>query len=399
MARGEGLRHGYTTGACAAVAAKGAVKQLFGKGEGAVALRLPWGKEDAAPVVFALTEIRTGTHWASCGVIKDGGDDPDATHGMEIRATVIREDSTPGVSRIDHSDPTGYPHTEVNEPVEVIIDGGEGVGRVTRRGLAPPVGEAAINPVPRAMIEAAVREGLSEMGISERLKLKVVVSAPEGVERARRTMNERLGVVGGISILGTTGIVIPMSTAAWTATIDACLDVAKAAGSTRALLAQGRTSERAGQALFPELAGNAAVLMGDHVGYALDAAANRGMEPVIVGQFAKFCKVAAGNYATHVKDSTLNLDFVRKMLLGAGFDAEQAQLASSANTAREVYEWLQENGDRGVFRLLTHMVARRAATRVGDRTVVEAVLFGYKGECLAQIRLEPEDGPEEKVLH
>jgi cobalt-precorrin-5B (C1)-methyltransferase len=307
--------------------------------------------------------------WSSCGVLKDGGDDhPDVTNGMEIRATV----------RIAQSDETGRRMVE--------IEGGEGVGCVTRPGLAVLPGEPAINPVPRQMIEEAVRSAALEAGM-EAVPLKVTISAPEGLERSKRTMNAQLGIVGGISILGTTGIVIPMSAAAWKATISACLDVAKASGHKSALLAFGRTSEEAGKKIFPELSDTAAVIMGDHVGYALDEAATRGLSPVVVGQFAKFCKVAGGNLQTHVSNSALDLKVVKRLMEEAGFTREEAKAAEGANTARQLCHELAEKGDKGLFFLLTAEVAKIASERVGGKVAVEAVLFDYSGDCLSRARI------------
>lgn len=331
-------------------------------------LMLPWKSAQAAPVRFDPVSSSKGAGFAQAGVLKDGGDDPDATDGMEIRATV-----------------------SFSQDGSVKISGGEGVGRVTRPGLAPAVGQAAINPVPLAMIEAAAAEALAEAGAAGR-GLEIVISAPEGTERALKTMNARLGIVGGISILGSTGIVIPMSTSAWTGTIDACLDIAKASGAKRALLAFGRTSERAGQTLYPELAGNAAVLMGDHVGYSLDAAVKRDLDVVIAGQFAKFCKLASGSYKTHVRDSTLDMNLLARLMNKAGFPREEAQRALAANTAREVYEALRATGDRGVFSLLTEETAAQAFSRAQGKISVEAALFGYSGELIVRTRLERKGG-------
>jgi cobalt-precorrin-5B (C1)-methyltransferase len=397
MSQGK-LRRGYSTGSCAAAAAKAATASLFGHAPERITLLLPWGSVAAAEVLIAVVGSKGGDGWASCGVIKDGGDDPDATHGMEIRALVTRLDEVPGACHIDHTgptEPTANRATGINDPVVVEITGGEGVGRVTKPGLAPSVGAAAINPVPLSMIEASVRAALGEAGFTGPGAFRVVISAPEGAERAKRTMNARLGILGGISILGTTGVVIPMSTAAWTATIDACLDMAKISGATRALLAFGRTSERSGQELFKDLADNAAVLMGDHVGYALDATAERGLGAVIVGQFAKFCKLAGGHFATHVRDSRLDLNVVRKLMLQAGFATKECDSALDANTAREIYQRVKDD-DRGLFQLLAHTVAERGAERMRGKvkpgTEVQAVLFGYAGECLARVVVHVGEG-------
>jgi cobalt-precorrin-5B (C1)-methyltransferase len=266
----------------------------------------------------------------------------------------------------------------------VRLEAGPGVGRVTKPGLAVPVGQAAINPVPRCMIEVSVREVLEETGYAGPRGLKVTVSVPGGEEVARRTLNARLGIEGGLSILGTTGIVIPMSTDAWRATIDSALDVAKASGLRRVVLSHGRSSEAAAEALFSELPPEAFVLMGDHVGYALDGAAARELAVVLAGQFAKFCKVADGHFATHVKDSVLDLGMVSRLLSRAGFSALEAQQALGANTAREVFQRLAREGDRGVFRALAEDVAGQASDRIGRRVRVGAVLFGYDKAPLAR---------------
>lgn len=333
---------------------------LLGELPSTAILHLPWEQPSAAPVEFPLVHVVRGDGWAECGVVKDAGDDPDVTDGTEIRARVAwAEPDRPSFS----------------------LGGGHGVGRITKPGLALPVGEPAINPIPRRMIRHAVEDALAA---HPSRPVQVVVSVPAGVELAARTLNARLGILGGISILGTTGVVIPMSADAWTATIDSALDVARAAGLTQVVLSHGRSSEAAAEQLFPEQPEEAFVLMGDHVGYALDAAADRGLSVLLAGQFAKFCKVSAGNFATHVKDSTLHMNVVAELLRGAGFSAAEADSALAANTAREVFHWLCERGDRGVFLALTRRVARVASGRVGGRVAVEALLFDYQKQLLAR---------------
>jgi cobalt-precorrin-5B (C1)-methyltransferase len=310
-------------------------------------------------------------------VVKDAGDDPDVTDGAEIRASVTWDDTAAGED------------VNAEGPTAVRIEGGQGVGRVTKPGLAVPVGEPAINPVPREMIVAAAQDALRQAGGSAAQSLRVVVSVPLGEEIARRTLNARLGILGGISILGTTGVVIPMSADAWRATLDVALDVARASGIDRVVLAHGRSSEAAAQAHLPELPSEAFVLMGDHVGYALEAAAARALGVILVGQFAKFCKVAAGSFETHVKDSTLELRGLAELLAEAGFSQAEVRAARRANTAREVFQALRAGGDRGVFACLTRRVARQAAERVEGRIPVEAVLFGYDKAVLAREGVAP----------
>jgi cobalt-precorrin-5B (C1)-methyltransferase len=233
------------------------------------------------------------------------------------------------------------------------------------------------------MIEASVREALALAPEAPRA-VRVVVSVPRGEEVAKKTLNARLGIVGGLSILGSTGIVIPMSADAWRATIDAELDVAKASGCRSAVLAHGRSSEAAARRLLPDAASEAFVLMGDHVGYGLDAAAARGFAIRLAGQFAKFCKVASGHFETHVKDSSLDLATVARLLSATGAPEAEARRALTANTAREVYERLRASGDLGFFGALAAEVALRASRRVGGAVAVEALLFGYGKELLAR---------------
>ncbi|HSC70272.1 MAG TPA: cobalt-precorrin-5B (C(1))-methyltransferase CbiD, partial [Candidatus Methylomirabilis sp.] len=213
---GRHLRHGYTTGACAAAAAKGAALILRDqKMVDEVEINLPAGW----PAVFRLHGQRLVGNTASCYVIKDAGDDPDVTNGAEIHVSIAVEFFT------SH---------------RIVLQGGDGVGRVTKPGLAVPVGEWAINPVPRQMILEGVKEVLAVRCIPA--TFTVTVSIPNGEELAKKTLNERLGIVGGLSILGTTGIVKPVSTKAWTDTIDAAIDVALACGSRTVVLSTGRTS-------------------------------------------------------------------------------------------------------------------------------------------------------------
>ncbi len=378
------LRSGFTTGACAAAAAKGAASRLAGRPCDEVALVLPWNRPDARTVRFRLVGVEAGNGWAAAGVVKDAGDDPDVTDGIEIRAAVRWGSEPPGGQRVFHDQPLFRVRHETGGPVAVEIDGGDGVGRVTKPGLAAPVGAAAINPVPREMIGAAVRDALDAAGFRGRAAVRVVISVPRGAEVARKTLNARLGILGGLSILGTTGIVIPMSTGAWRATIDAGLDVARACGAPRVVLSHGRSSEAAAQRLFPDLPEESFVLMGDHVGYALDAAAARGIDAVLAGQFAKFCKVAAGAFETHVKDSTLDRGVVAGLLADAGFPDDRVRAARTANTARQVFGALLEEGDRGVFGALARAVQNRAAERTGGQVAVGAVLFGYDKAVLAR---------------
>ena len=327
----SGLRSGFTTGACAAAAAKGAAlmlkHQLLLR---EVSIDLPRGGHAG----FRLAGQMYSTDQASCFVVKDAGDDPDITNGAEIHASV----------RVISPEDSG-----------IVIIGGRGVGRITKPGLAVPPGEWAINPVPRKMIEASIRSVFPSPA-----SLQVVISVPDGEERARKTLNERLGIVGGLSILGTTGIVRPISAKAWTDTIDAALDVARACGAPNVVLSTGRTSELAAQRHFRHCASNsmhpdlfsqsqpgskeqihladeAYIMMGDHVAYALRACKDRGfMSPFIACQFAKLLKMACGHENTHAAASEMDLGRLAEWASQERLPASVLNCISTANTAREI---------------------------------------------------------------
>ncbi|HEY4745832.1 MAG TPA: cobalt-precorrin-5B (C(1))-methyltransferase CbiD, partial [Desulfuromonadaceae bacterium] len=243
------LRTGYTTGACAAAAAKGAALMLARQEPvNEVTILLP---ADVS-ATFALHGQAFAPDAAACYVIKDAGDDPDVTNGAEVHARVTvappplmgggrgEGEAARGNSDGDSSAPPtpALPHEGGGR---IFISGGTGIGKATKPGLAVAPGEWAINPVPRRMIEQAVR------AVFPKGTLGVEISIPDGEQRAQRTLNARLGIVGGLSILGTSGIVRPISAKAWTDTIDAALDVARACGCPTVVLSTGRTSELAAQ--------------------------------------------------------------------------------------------------------------------------------------------------------
>ena len=310
------LRSGYTTGACAAAAAKAAVLGLLGRPHpGRVEIPFPDGSRHS----FELCRFGTGL----ATVVKDAGDDPDVTNGAEIGAEA-RWLNEPGC-----------------EPV--VLGNGPGVGVVTKPGLPVAVGEPAINPVPRRMIRAAVAEALVEGGTGEgRVEVRIFVR--DGEVLAEKTLNRRLGVVGGLSILGTTGIVRPVSAKAWTDTIEASLRVARAAGLDEVVLATGRTSEAAvqGRLSLPE---EALVMMGDYLHYALTATARQGFRRIhLAGMWAKLVKAALAVPQTHVRNGALETRQAADLLVDLGLDGPAAAALARANTAREIYERLRAAG-------------------------------------------------------
>ncbi|WP_298440228.1 cobalt-precorrin-5B (C(1))-methyltransferase [Geobacter sp.] len=361
------LRHGYTTGACAAAAAKGAARMLREQRPLAeIEIVLPLGER----ATFRLRGQEFDERSASCFVVKDAGDDPDVTGGAEIHATVRREPlNRPGAKTM------------------VFVCGGRGVGKVTKPGLAVPVGEPAINPVPLRMITEGVREEFPVVCLPQ--LLTVTISIPNGEELARKTLNARLGIVGGLSILGTTGIVRPISAKAWTDTLDAALDVALACGSDTVVLSTGRTSELAAQEYFGEERGvrsegvlreEAFVMMGDHVGYALRACVRKGVRRVILaGQFAKLLKIACGHEQTHVASSELDLKVLVAWVSSTPHASRLIPHVRAANTARQV---LEESGNDPLLMELVCSRAREAARRLVPGIEVEVLLAGYAATVL-----------------
>jgi len=323
------LRTGYTTGACAAAAAKGAALMLARQTPvSEVTISLPAGVAATFPLFGQ--EYTPGS--AACFVVKDAGDDPDVTNGAEVHAKVTLVPSPPLFR--PHRVLQGEGRGGDGVPSAIIITGGTGIGKATKPGLAIAPGEWAINPVPRRMITEAVADAYIPHPSS--LILHVVISIPDGEVRAMKTLNARLGIVGGLSILGTSGIVRPISAKAWTDTIDAALDVARACGSATVVLSTGRTSEMAAQSFRP-LPEEAFIMMGDHVAHAMRACLERGFDhPVIACQFAKLLKIACSHENTHAAASELDMSRLRQWAETARLPAPLLDLISRAHTAREI---------------------------------------------------------------
>ncbi|WP_340026784.1 cobalt-precorrin-5B (C(1))-methyltransferase [Paenibacillus sp. FSL K6-1096] len=356
------LRKGYTTGACAAAAAKGAVLLLItGERLPAVEIDLPAGFRHT----FELTGWQSGgLDSASCATVKDAGDDPDATHRAWIEAAVSWR-KQPGVE----------------------IDGGRGVGRVTKPGLPMPVGEAAINPVPRQMIQQAVSEVLEEHGAAR--GLKVVISVPEGESIAQRTLNPRLGIVGGISILGTRGVVTPFSTEAYKASVVQAISVAAAAGNRQIVLTTGGSSEKYAIAMFPELPEEAFVQMGEYVGFSLEHAKAYGLRKVtLVGMAGKFSKVAQGAMLIHSRNAPVDFGFLAAVAREAGAEEKQIREIAGANTASQVVDLMTEAGNTVFFAQLCRHVCEQSLRAVNGGMMVEMVLITMKGRVLGRAEMD-----------
>ncbi|HXV94335.1 MAG TPA: cobalt-precorrin-5B (C(1))-methyltransferase [Pseudonocardia sp.] len=313
--RPRALRTGFSTGANAAAAAKAAAMLLRdGTAPASVEIPFPSGERHS----FAPHTSAHHGDSATAVVVKDAGDDPDVTHGAHLTATVRLGD-----------DPAG----------EVVIGGGEGVGTVTKPGLGLPVGGPAINPVPRRMITEAVREVVPAGAVL------VTISVPGGERMARRTTNRRLGIEGGISILGTTGIVRPFSTASWRASVEQAVSVMAAQGCPTLVLATGGRTERGAMALLPALPEVAFVEVGDFTGAALRRAVEHGLRDVVfVGMVGKLTKLASGVLMTHYTRSAVDTGLLAGITGRAGGSDELVAQVGAANTARHAYELWEAAG-------------------------------------------------------
>jgi cobalt-precorrin-5B (C1)-methyltransferase len=336
--RNRKLRSGYTTGACAAAAAKAAVELLVKQGQrDTVEIPFPNGSRVSFALCRSGCQEAGGVNYALASVVKDAGDDPDVTNGAEIvaRASLVKEEA----GRADNC--------VALAGGRIFLCGGEGVGRVTKPGLAVSPGELAINPVPRQMIVAAVREA---MNTEDHPPVEIVISVPGGEELAAKTLNYRLGIVGGLSILGTTGIVRPVSAAAWTATIEASMDVARAAGLSEIVLSTGRTSERAVQRRL-DLPEEAFAMMGDYLEFSLRAAAKKNFRKIhLAGMWAKVLKAAMEIPQTHVRHGALETEQALEFLASLGSEPSLLKRLEGVNTAREIYERLAALGETELIR-------------------------------------------------
>lgn len=342
------LRCGYTTGTCAAAAARGAAELLLtGSCPPAVEILTPAGIR----VTADLEEISSGPGWASCAVRKDGGDDIDATHGTLIFARVERTEN-PGVT----------------------INGGEGVGRVTRPGLDQPVGSAAINHVPREMIRTQVLEALQRAGASG--GLEVVISVPEGERIAKKTFNPNLGIVGGISILGTSGIVRPMSEEALIASIRLDMQVRAASGVRDLLVSPGNYGADFSRDVLG-LDMSSSVQCSNYIGAAIDMAVELGFRSfLLVGHAGKLVKMAAGIMNTHSRTADGRGEVLAAHAALCGADRETVAAVLSSVATDEVIPLLDKAGLRTpVMDSIALAVDRHLKGRAGEDLQIEAMFF------------------------
>lgn len=345
------LRRGWTTGACAAAAVKAALNALWGNTRPEqVTIRLPKGETPA----FAITHWAVERGGVAAGIVKDAGDDPDVTHGCLIISHVAPGKAGTGVTFV----------------------AGDGVGTVTKPGLPIAVGEPAINPVPRQMIEAQVAEQAAHFGCA--MDVVVTVSVPNGAAIAEKTWNPRLGIKGGLSILGTTGVVRPFSCAAWIASIHRGIDVARAVGISHVSGCTGATSEKIVQSLY-DLPDHAMLDMGDFAGGLLKYLARHPVPHITIGGgIGKMTKLAQGARDLHSGRS--QVDFTQLAI-----DLNRSELRHM-NTALEAYEtvgepysvWVAENALTNVVAILN-----------GAAVSADVVIIDRQGSVLARAGSPP----------
>ena len=351
------LRTGFTTGTCATAGSKAAVLAILNQKKiDVVEVTLP--KKERLKIKIASCQFDKKS--ARCIVIKDGGDDPDVTHGAEICTEL----------------------SLTEKPNQIEIDGGEGVGRVTKPGLGLEIGSAAINPTPKKMITENIldvaRELLKKNGIS------VVISVPRGKELALKTDNPRLGILGGISILGTSGIVIPYSTASFAASIRQSLDVTIAMGNDTVVLTTGGRSEDYSRKII-NLPDHCFVQMGDFSGYTIQQCAKKMIKKAYVAGFiGKLTKMAMGIKQTHVKGSNVDMQFLANLAQKCDADKETVNEIKKANTARHVLEIITKKNLAGFFDMVCLEVYKHMRNYSENKLEINVIMFDFDGKMIGR---------------
>ena len=359
VGRKRSLRTGYTTGTCAAAATKAALSALVsGNKLPKVNVSLPKDKH----IVIDIAWIKfVDERSVTASVIKDGGDDPDVTNGAEIWSTV---------SLLESSN-------------KIMIDGGIGVGRVTKPGLGLEIGKAAINPTPLKMINQAIEEILEKQQ-KNRYGLSILISVPKGEEIAKRTDNPRLGIIGGISILGTSGIVIPYSTASFAASIRQSIDVSIAMGSDTVIMTTGGRSEDFARGIFGNsVADHAYIQIGDFIGFSIKQCAIKKIKKAyVIGFIGKLTKMAMGIKQTHVKGSHVDMNFLAVLASRCGANNELVKKIKLANTARHVGELIDQSGLSMFYDVLCEEVYNHLSKYSPSELQIEIVLLDFTGKII-----------------
>ena len=365
----QGDRTGYTTGSNASAAAKAAtIALLTGIWPEQITISLPIGET----VVMTPVECQLSSEVASCCMVKDAGDDPDVTHGALICASV------------------SYSHIP-----GIHLKGGQGVGRVTLPGLGLEVGGPAINPVPYRQIQDNVRDAVSDvtadgLAFLEAQGLEVTISVPAGEELAKKTLNARLGIIGGISILGTTGKVFPYSTAAWRASVVQAVEVAAQNSAGKVVMATGGRSERFAMQIFPELSEVSFVELSVFTGDALKTCVAHGVESaVFVGMAGKMVKTAQGHMTTHVAGNQVDFEFLAQVCRDAEAPTPLVEAVANANTGRHFLELCQEYDFMPPVQRVVDLALQSCQEFVrnqGGDMELEAILVDFDGAVLVRAK-------------
>ena len=355
------LRTGFTTGSCATASSKAGILSIINQKKiDQIDIILPKGSR----LDIQINSCEFTTNTAKCSVIKDGGDDPDVTHGAEIFVDV---ELTDNIGKIE-------------------IDGGEGVGRVTKPGLGLEIGSAAINPTPKKMILENITEISKE--ILEKNGIMITVSVPKGKELGPKTDNPRIGIMGGISILGTSGIVIPYSTASFAAAIRQQIAVVSSMNDDSVVLTTGGRSEDFARKII-ELPDHSFIQMGDFSGYTIKQCAKQELKKAYVAGFiGKLAKMAAGVKQTHVKGGKVDMKFLSELAKRCDASSDTIGRILGANTARNVQEIIMEQKIDGFFDEITKEVCNQMRQHSEGKIPVEVILFDFDGKVLSRDKKE-----------
>jgi cobalt-precorrin-5B (C1)-methyltransferase len=360
----KGTRKGYTTGACTAAAAKAAVTGLIsGHVPEQIATQLPNGET----VIFQVTEGKCELNYAHAVVIKDAGDDPDCTHKAHLTVDVKYLPDQAGT---------------------IKLQGGNGVGTITMRGLGLEVGSAAINPIPRKNILDNINAIASDL--LQHQGLEITVSVPDGEIMAKKTLNARLGIIGGISILGTTGIVHPYSTAAFRASVVQGVEVAANQGLDTLVLTTGGRTEKFTLKTLPTLQKACFVQMGDFLSPALDTAQTVGIQRIIIGgMVGKLTKMAQGERITHARRNPVNTQLLADIAASVGADKTVCEAIAKNETARYAGERMEELGlSVSFYRALCKRVVKTLAARYPHQFHYTILMCDFEGNSLAHYQEE-----------
>lgn len=351
------MRTGYTTGTSATAGAKAGILAILNQEKiGFIDVTLP----KKSKIQIKIEKCEFDKQSAHCYVIKDGGDDPDVTHGAEIHTDISITDNAG----------------------KIEIDGSDGVGRVTKPGLGLDVGSAAINPTPKKMITENIIEVAQDL--LKKNGIKVIVSVPKGKELAPKTDNPRLGILGGISILGTSGIVVPYSTASFAASIRQSIDVTIAMGNDTVVLTTGGRSEDFARNIIT-LPDHCFVQMGDFSGYTVQQCAKKGIRKAYVAGFiGKLTKIGIGIKQTHVKGSKVDMEFLAELAQRCNASSDTVQEIKKANTARHVFEIVSTKNLNGYFDLVCSEVYNQLRKHSEEKFEIDVIMFDFDGNTIGK---------------